>query len=68
MQFRIPPSDPTNDLLTLAHRLSSCSTEVETLRLALLEFIHRRRKAQREVQELFSTIEYYVDYDYKKHR
>ena len=61
------PGKP-DSLLSLAHRLSSCTTEEETLRLALQEFIYRRRKAQRSVQELFGTIEYYDDYDHKRHR
>lgn len=61
-----PPIDPT--LLQAAHQLSGLATPTETIHLALREFIHRRRAAQREVFELFGTIAYYDDYDYKRHR
>lgn len=61
-----PPINPA--LLQAAHQLSGLATSTETIHLALREFIQRRRAAQREIFELFGTIEYDDDDDYKRHR
>ena len=53
-------------LLEEALALSGLQTQGEAVNLALREFIQRRR--QLEVLELFGTIEYEPDYDYKKRR
>ena len=53
-------------LLQEALELSGLKTKRETVNLALREFVLRRR--QQEIFSLFGTIEYYSDYDYKKHR
>jgi len=54
------------NLLKQAHEVSGEQTEAETMNLALKELV-RIRKMQ-EVFELFGTIDYDDDYDYKKAR
>ncbi|MEM9984300.1 MAG: type II toxin-antitoxin system VapB family antitoxin [Bacteroidota bacterium] len=56
--------DPS--LLQEALQIGGLKTKRETVTLALKEFILRRQ--QKQVFELFGAIEYYPDYDYKKHR
>ena len=53
-------------LLTEALRVSGLRTKRETVDAALAEFIQRR--AQRRVVDLFGTIDFDPDYDYKKAR
>jgi hypothetical protein len=53
-------------LLTTAKRLGGHKTKRETVNQALSEYVRRRR--QTKVIELFGTIDYHPDYDYKKGR
>ena len=55
-----------SQLLTEALEIGGLKTKRETVNLALKEFILRRK--QQEIFSLFGTVEYYPDYDYKKHR
>ena len=62
---------PTNlaiddDLIDEARRLGGHRTKKDTVNEALREYIQRRR--QWEVVELFGTIDYEEDYDYKIQR
>lgn len=62
---------PTNlaldpELLDEAHRIGGHKTKKATVTEALREYILRRR--QQRVMDLFGTIEYDADYDYKEQR
>jgi len=56
--------DPT--LLEEAHRIGGHRTKKATVTEALREYILRRK--QQRVLDLFGTIEYDADYDYKEQR
>lgn len=56
--------DPT--LLEEAHRIGGHRTKKATVTEALREYILRRK--QQRVLDLFGTIEYDSDYDYKEQR
>ena len=53
-------------LLEQALELSGLRTKRETVNLALAEFVRRRRMV--EIVDLFGTIDYSPDYDYKAAR
>lgn len=53
-------------LLTEALKVGGLRTKKATVTLALKEYIQRRR--QRELVDLFGTIEWDPDYDYKAQR
>ena len=53
-------------LLNDALKISGLKTKKDTVNLALREFIKKRKTS--EILELFGTIEYDGDYDYKKAR
>lgn len=53
-------------LLSNAQKISGLKTKKDTVTLALKEFIQRRE--QEEITNLFGTIDYSIDYDYKKAR
>ena len=55
-----------DDLLVLAQSISGLRTKKDTVNLALKEFILRRQ--QEEILDLFGTVDYDEDYDYKKGR
>ena len=55
-----------DDLLVMAQDIAGIKTKKETVNLALKEFVQRRQ--QEEIFELFGSIEYDDDYDYKKMR
>jgi hypothetical protein len=55
-----------DQLLSNAQKVSGLKTKTDTVTLALKEFIQRRE--QEEIINLFGTIEYSRDYDYKKLR
>jgi len=62
---------PTNlaldpDLLDEAHRIGGHRTKKATVTEALREYIQRRK--QQKILELFGTVEYEPDYDYKEQR
>jgi len=62
---------PTNlaldpELLDEAHRIGGHRTKKATVTEALREYILRRR--QQRVTDLFGTIEYDADYDYREQR
>ena len=62
---------PTNlaldpELLAEAHRIGGHKTKKATVTEALREYILRRK--QQRVLDLFGTIEYDADYDYKEQR
>ena len=54
------------------HRYKKNSSDEQGLKEAMLhileELIVRKKKAQLEILSLFGTIEYFPDYDHKKHR
>jgi len=54
------------NLLKTAKNIANLKTKKETVNLALKEFIQRRE--QIKIIELFGTVEYDEDYDYKKQR
>jgi Arc/MetJ family transcription regulator len=54
------------ELLNEAHRVGRHKTKKATVTEALEEYIRRRK--QLEILDLFGTIEYDDDYDYKKQR
>ena len=54
------------NLLVLAQGISGIKTKKETVNQALKEFVQRRK--QEEIIDLFGTIEYDNDYDYKEMR
>ncbi len=53
-------------LLEEAHRIGGHRTKKATVTEALREYILRRK--QQRVLDLFGTIEYDANYDYKEHR
>jgi Arc/MetJ family transcription regulator len=55
-----------NTLLKTAQSIANLKTKKDTVNLALKEFIQRREQAK--VIDLFGTVEYDEDYDYKKQR
>ena len=62
---------PTNlnidpSLLEEALKVGGLSTKKETVNLALREFVLRRK--QRAIVDLFGTIDFDPNYDYKQHR
>lgn len=62
---------PTNlhiddDLLAEAQQLGGHSTKRDTVNAALAEYVRRRR--QRELLDLFGTLEWSAGYDYKADR
>jgi Arc/MetJ family transcription regulator len=62
---------PTNlaiddNLLKDAQKIGGLKTKKDTVTLALKEFIQRRK--QQEILDLFGTVEYDKDYNYKKMR
>lgn len=58
--------DIDDKLLQEAFKLGQFRTKRETVNEALREFIDKR--ARLKVLELFGTVEYDTDYDYKKQR
>ena len=54
------------DLLDHALAVSGVRTKKEAVTIALQEFIARRE--QRKLVELFGTLDWDPDYDYKRHR
>ena len=58
--------DIDQDLLKEAQAVGSMKTKKATVNQALKEFIDRRK--QEEIFELFGTIDYDPEYDYKKAR
>ncbi len=59
-----PAIDP--ELLESAHEIGPHRTKKATVTEALEEYIQRRQ--QRRILELFGTVDYDPDYDYKKQR
>lgn len=55
-----------NELLNKALKLSGSKTKKDTVNLALLEFVQRRE--QEKTIELFNTIKYDENYNYKNGR
>ena len=55
-----------DELIDEAKRLGAHKTKRETVTVALREYIQRRRQAR--LVELFGTIPYDQDYDYKAER
>jgi Arc/MetJ family transcription regulator len=55
-----------DELLAEAKRVGGFNTKKETVTVALRELIQRR--TQREVIDLFGTVEFDPEYDYKQHR
>jgi len=55
-----------DELLNEALKLGGLKTKRETVNTALAEFVQRRRAS--EIIELFGTVPYDDDYDYKKLR
>jgi Arc/MetJ family transcription regulator len=53
-------------LLEEAHRLGGHRTKKATVNEALQEYVERR--SRRKILELFGTIDYDPDYDYKEER
>jgi Arc/MetJ family transcription regulator len=53
-------------LLNQAKKIGGLKTKKDTVTLALKEFISRRK--QEKITDLFGSIEYDPDYDYKKLR
>lgn len=56
----------SNALIHEAQELGQHDNETETVLVALQSYIERLR--QQQIFELFGTIEYYPDYDYKQLR
>lgn len=54
------------ELLNKAQKMGQYSTKRETVNAALEEYIHHRE--QKKIIQLFNTIEYEKDYDYKQGR
>ena len=54
------------ELLNEALTISGLSTKKDTVNLALMEFVQRRK--QREITDLFGSLPPDSDYDYKKGR
>jgi len=55
-----------NELLDTALKVGGLKNKKDTVNLALAEFIKRRTTA--DIIDLFGTIEYDADYDYKEAR
>ena len=55
-----------DNLLVIAQDIAGIKTKKETVNLALKEFVQRRK--QEEIFDLFGSVEYDDDYDYKKMR
>ena len=55
-----------DSLLSRALEISGLRTKKDTVNLALKEFIQKRQ--QQEITELFGSIDYADNYDYKKLR
>jgi len=55
-----------DDLLTEAQRVGGHRTKKATVTEALEEYIRRRR--QKQIVELFGTVEFHPGYDYKRQR
>lgn len=55
-----------DDLLSDAQNISGIKTKKDTVNTALKEFVQRRK--QLKVINLFNSIEYDKEYDYKDHR
>lgn len=55
-----------DSLIEEAKRLGKHSTKKDAVTEALVEYIQRRK--QSEILEIFNTIEYEREYDYKKQR
>ena len=55
-----------NQLLETAYRIGGLKTPTETVSIALLEFIKRRKT--HELIDMFHSIDYDSCYDYKKMR
>ncbi len=55
-----------NDLVNEALKIGGFKTKKETIDMTLREFIQRRK--QQEIINLFNTIEYDEDFDYKAQR
>ena len=55
-----------NNLLVMAQDIAGIKTKKDTVNLALKEFVQRR--TQGEIIDLFGSVEYDDDYDYKKMR
>lgn len=55
-----------DNLLKMAQGIAGIRTKKETVNLALKEFIQRRK--QEEIIDLFGSIEFDDDYDYKEMR
>lgn len=53
-------------LLEQAQKLGMLATKKATVTQALLEFIQRRK--QKKIIDLFGTVEFDTDYDYKNQR
>ena len=62
----MPNLSVDTQLLDDALRISGLKTKKDTVNLALSEFIKKRQAS--EILELFGTIEYDGEYDYKKAR
>ena len=58
--------DINQDLLKEALELGNCKTKKEAVNDALAEYVRARK--QRRIIELFGTIDYDPDYDYKAER
>jgi len=56
----------SDSLINEAQKLGGHTTKKATVSQALMEYIQRRR--QLEILELFGTVQYDDDYDYKKQR
>ncbi len=54
------------DLLDEAFRLGTKKTKREVVNDALEEYIRKRKQV--EILDIFGTIDFYPDYDYKKSR
>ena len=54
------------ELLEAAHKIGAHRTKKATVTEALEEYIQRRE--QRRILELFGSVDYEPDYDYKKQR
>lgn len=54
------------ELLAAAQRIGGHRTQEATVKAALEEYIERRQ--QRRILDLFGTIDYAPDHDYKKQR
>ena len=53
-------------LLAKAQKLGGFRTKKDTVNQALTEFV--RRRGQKDIADLFGTVEFVADFDYKKLR